>query len=172
MAPVCIGCGLAMQPLKNGVMVEEMADFGGYRLWQADAWKCPACDNRVVVGFSRTPFSEHWMPNWNAEIEANPDRIRFWGTLAEFQRYNADDWQPPGCVIDSIVDDAIATARAQAASATAPQKAELLESLRTAERASSLPLSAGNLRVWDRAHDELAHEEAENRIIVAREGSL
>jgi len=164
MAPICIECRLAMQPLKNGVIVEEMADFGGYKLWQADSWKCPSCDDRVIVGFGRTPLSEHWMPNWKAEIKANPDRIRFWGTLAEMERYDADDWQPPGYVIDTIVPDAIANAREQAAGVANPVTAgELREAVDKTERAAAgdpfTPQSAVEYAVADRLASEwVAHE--------------
>ncbi|MFH1110958.1 MAG: hypothetical protein V1790_17430 [Planctomycetota bacterium] len=94
--------------------------------------------------------------------------------------------QPPGSPY-SIRDQTIATARAQAASVTGPRKDELLESLRAAERATKPELSAEEFRAcldeterihgasmdtWSEAHDELAREEAENKIIVAQEGSL
>lgn len=130
MAPVCIGCRLAMRPLKNGVVVEQMGDLGGYSLWHADSWQCPNCGNRVIVGFARIPISEHWMPNWKAEIEANPDRLKFWHTPEEMRASGA--MMPPPLDIRTV---AFENFREQAENVTDPeQKAQLLESLRTAER--------------------------------------
>jgi len=88
MAPVCVECRLAMRPLKNGVVVEEMSDSESYKLWLADSWKCPSCGSRVITGFAREPLSEHFMPTHQAKLDREPDRLRFWNSREEAERFD------------------------------------------------------------------------------------
>lgn len=54
--PVCVPCMKEFKPLKNGVVVEDVAD----RLWAADLWECQGCGAQVITGFSREPVAASW----------------------------------------------------------------------------------------------------------------
>ena len=58
--PVCVKCQVEMRPEKNGVGVLDMADFGSYKIWDADKWKCPKCNHEIVVGFGQRAIAEHY----------------------------------------------------------------------------------------------------------------
>ena len=58
--PVCVKCGLEMKPETNGVGVLDIADFGPYKIWDADKWKCPGCKYEIVTGFGREPIAVHY----------------------------------------------------------------------------------------------------------------
>ena len=62
---VLCGCGRFMQVAQNGVTVEELTEDGaGYKLWDADRWRCPECGAEVVTGFGRAPLAEHYQPTY------------------------------------------------------------------------------------------------------------
>lgn len=60
---VCYNCGEWMEVEKNGVTV-RMKDYVG--IFHADLWVCPACGNRVLVGFKQERMSDE-----DAEIDYN-----------------------------------------------------------------------------------------------------
>jgi len=37
--PICVKCGKHMKVKKNGVLAEEMTDFGSYQVWCSDLWE-------------------------------------------------------------------------------------------------------------------------------------
>jgi len=41
-------------------LVCEYANFGPYKIWYADLWKCPNCKNEIIVGFGWNPVAEHF----------------------------------------------------------------------------------------------------------------
>jgi hypothetical protein len=76
--PICSGCGLAMKPEMNGVLVIETAHAPpqAYKTWWADEWRCPMCRHKVIVGFSeisQRPNAENM--TWAVE---HPFRVRLW----------------------------------------------------------------------------------------------
>jgi hypothetical protein len=36
-----------------------MADFGPYKLWTADLWKCPRCGVEIISGYSQRGIEDH-----------------------------------------------------------------------------------------------------------------
>lgn len=58
---VCFHCLTEYKIIKTGGWVIEM--FGDppqpYKIWSADGWKCPGCDQIVMAGFPRGPIAEH-----------------------------------------------------------------------------------------------------------------
>lgn len=58
---VCVKCQTELKPLINGITLIEMAEFGPYKVWAADTWKCPGCGTEIVSGFSHQPLrQDHW----------------------------------------------------------------------------------------------------------------
>lgn len=55
---VCVRCQTELRPETNGTIVVEMASFGPYKVWSADTWKCPGCDNETVAGFGDEPIRQ------------------------------------------------------------------------------------------------------------------
>ena len=82
MRPICSQCQIDFRPVKNGVEVLELADFGPYRLWQADEYECPACRVRIITGFADHPYAEYYQDKFKQALEAarnHPDTFRQWG---------------------------------------------------------------------------------------------
>ena len=72
--PVCVGCTKEFLPEKNGVLVCEHANFGPYKIWSADLWKCPNCGSEIIVGFGYNSVSEHFQDDfqdWLKKVEYN-----------------------------------------------------------------------------------------------------
>jgi hypothetical protein len=67
--PVCPECECEMRPETNGVGVLDTTDNGPYALWDADLWKCPKCNKKVVGGFSYLPMSEHFRADFLALVK-------------------------------------------------------------------------------------------------------
>jgi len=63
--PVCVKCQVDMKPEKNGVGLLDMAEFGPYKVWDADLWKCPECGCEVVVGTGMHAVSHHHDDNFD-----------------------------------------------------------------------------------------------------------
>ncbi len=74
---ICCDCAVELRPDKTGVPVVEMAEFGEYRIWEADRWSCPKCGHRVIAGFSDRPSSEHWRPGFAEELERAQKRVGY-----------------------------------------------------------------------------------------------
>ena len=69
---VCVKCEVEYKPEENGVVVEEMASFGSYKLWQADLVKCPKCGNEIIAGFGNENFAEHYQPDYKEILKSYP----------------------------------------------------------------------------------------------------
>ena len=67
--PVCVKCEVDLRPETNGVKVLDHANFGPYKLWDADLWKCPICEIQVVIGFGSLPLSEHYKNGFKEAVE-------------------------------------------------------------------------------------------------------
>jgi hypothetical protein len=65
---VCVKCAVELRPDKNGVPAVELADFGPYKIWGSDRWKCPVCEYTVLAGFSDDSV-EHWEDVFESELE-------------------------------------------------------------------------------------------------------
>ncbi len=67
---VCVNCQTELRCETSGTTVVDMADFGIYKVWDADTYKCPGCGNEVVTGFGERPMREHYETGfdewWNA----------------------------------------------------------------------------------------------------------
>lgn len=68
---ICVECKVEMRPLKNGCYVIETAfdPPAPYKLWFADAKKCPSCGHVVVSGFANSPIAVHHHPDFAEELE-------------------------------------------------------------------------------------------------------
>lgn len=78
---VCAKCRIELRPKRNGIIAIEMADFGPYKIWYADAWVCPQCYSKVVLGFASRPAYELYQPEFAdalALARQEPDTIEFW----------------------------------------------------------------------------------------------
>jgi hypothetical protein len=82
MVPVCAKCRIEMRIKKTGIDVEEMAGCDSpYRIWSADLFSCQGCGHEVVVGFGKTPISEHYKPEY-ADIQKTV-KVRFWPRISD-----------------------------------------------------------------------------------------
>lgn len=67
---VCVKCQTELKPETNGVLLIEMAYFGPYKVWYADAWKCPGCGAEVIEGFANHPLrQDHYAKDFPAWLE-------------------------------------------------------------------------------------------------------
>jgi hypothetical protein len=90
----CPQCQLALFVKKNGITVEEMSDFGSYKLWDADLLACPGCRLEVISNFGAKPLAEHYQKPFYERIA---ERLRLkgpwcqvWNTRKEKERYRCD----------------------------------------------------------------------------------
>lgn len=76
---VCVKCEVELKPETNGVVVIETASFGVYKVWFADAWKCPVCGVEIVSGFANKPLrQDHFaedFPEWLERVKKEAVRI-------------------------------------------------------------------------------------------------
>lgn len=82
MKPICVPCQRFFRPTKNGKsFIEGMPTENGassglaapekwrpYKLWIGDEWGCPDCGATIVVGVGFNPISEHYLPEFAAEV--------------------------------------------------------------------------------------------------------
>jgi DNA-directed RNA polymerase subunit RPC12/RpoP len=66
--PVCVKCNREMRPEKNGVGCLDLADFGPYKIWDSDLWKCPGCGYEILVGFGQKAVAEHFQAHFEQVI--------------------------------------------------------------------------------------------------------
>jgi len=57
---ICLECSTEYVPLKNGVFVCEVADFGPYKIWHTDMIYCPVCKHTIISGFGADAILEYW----------------------------------------------------------------------------------------------------------------
>ncbi len=76
---VCAACQIELQCETTGTTVIEMASFGPYKVWQADAYKCPGCGIEIVGGFAGEPLREdHYaddFPEWLEKVKTRSRRV-------------------------------------------------------------------------------------------------
>lgn len=87
--PVCVACRCFYRPKTNGFAWIEGKPHGGdvlpepsenvrglrrpevwtpYKLWNSDLWECPDCGHQVIVGHAPNPASEHYEPDFTAQV--------------------------------------------------------------------------------------------------------
>ena len=69
MTELCIKCKVSYVTIKQGVTVEETADFGSYKLYEADLKECPKCKNRIIAGFAKEHFAEHYQEGYKEALK-------------------------------------------------------------------------------------------------------
>jgi len=86
MKPICVKCERFYRPKKNGTPFVEMMPKGGpqvappgtsdrdmwqpYKLWMGDLWSCQGCGHELIVGTGSNPLSEHFKPDFEAQVKA------------------------------------------------------------------------------------------------------
>lgn len=82
MKPICVPCQRFYRPKRTGYyFVEGMPKVNGalpgkaepelwqpYKLWAGDLYACPDCGSEVVVGMGERSLSEHFMPEFQAQV--------------------------------------------------------------------------------------------------------
>ena len=74
--PVCIKCQCELKPEWNGVGVVDYAEYGPYKIWDADLWKCPKCGYELVVGFGDMAISHHHDDHFGQVLEGYKKNAR------------------------------------------------------------------------------------------------
>ena len=78
---VCVTCHCELKPETSGTTVIETANFGVYKVWNADTWKCPGCGVEIVAGFAKLPLREdHFeadFPEWLERVKSTARRIEY-----------------------------------------------------------------------------------------------
>ena len=69
--PCCVDCKTGYVPLKNDIVVLETMDdeMQPYKLWCADLVQCPKCKHRVITGFGKKHFAEHFEKNFHKDCK-------------------------------------------------------------------------------------------------------
>jgi hypothetical protein len=76
---ICCRCAVELRCDKNGVPAVELAEFGPYRIFGSDRWKCPICEYTVLAGFS-AEWHEHYEEHFDAAlnlVRQNEDTVEF-----------------------------------------------------------------------------------------------
>ena len=71
---VCVTCHVELRCDKTGLPAVEMAEFGPYKIWEADRWVCPGCGMKVIAGFADHTSAEHFMPGFDQFHEQQKTR--------------------------------------------------------------------------------------------------
>lgn len=69
MTEICVKCNVSYITKKNGVIVEELAQFGSYKLWEADLKECPKCHHQIISGFAQHSFAEHYQTDYKDKLQ-------------------------------------------------------------------------------------------------------
>lgn len=83
MKPICVKCQRFYRVKKNGysfiegmpivdravVGVRGNGEWQPYKLWVGDLWECPDCLAQIIVGTGLNPISEHYQPEFVAQVE-------------------------------------------------------------------------------------------------------
>lgn len=69
--PCCVDCKTGYVPLKNDIIVLETMDdkMRPYKLWSADLVQCPKCKHRLITGFGKNSYAEHYQSDFDAIFE-------------------------------------------------------------------------------------------------------
>ena len=82
--PLCVNCNIFYRIYKTGAYLIEMFNTPPrpYKIWQADAWKCPGCDSIIFKGYGQSEMfskvGEHYQKNFDSileKIRSNPDNL-------------------------------------------------------------------------------------------------
>ena len=65
----CVACQCELRRHATGIFFVEMTNFGPYKLWHADLWKCPGCGYEAVHGFGDRPLREHYEPDFKEFLD-------------------------------------------------------------------------------------------------------
>ena len=90
--PCCVDCKTGYVPLKNDIVVLETMDdqMQPYKLWCADLLQCPKCKHRLITGFGRQQFAEHYEQDFQSQLKRYTEKgILF--TISG-QRLAMSDW--------------------------------------------------------------------------------
>lgn len=78
MTEICLKCSVSYITKKQGIVVNELAHFGSYKLWEADLKECPVCHHQIISGFAQKNFSEHFQIGHKENLEkAKEKRILY-----------------------------------------------------------------------------------------------
>lgn len=66
---LCIKCEVRYIIKKAGIIIEEMASFGSYKIWLGDLKECPKCKHQIIGGFGKSPIHEHYKPLYKAYLK-------------------------------------------------------------------------------------------------------
>lgn len=82
--PACVPCGRFFRPERNGELVAENKPIGGrsvppglteapkmwtgYKIWRADIWRCQGCGTEIIVGYSQSPVSQDYHPDFKDQL--------------------------------------------------------------------------------------------------------
>lgn len=61
-------CGSIFKPYKNGAIVEMLVNGSPYYKIYSDKLKCKGCGMIIYTGFAKQPISEHYMEDYNDEM--------------------------------------------------------------------------------------------------------
>ena len=78
---ICSACNVKLEAFKNDVYLDETAQFGHYKLWVGDLYKCPGCGVEIVSGLGKAPIAEHYEERFEQimeEIKANNRKVVVW----------------------------------------------------------------------------------------------
>lgn len=70
---LCLKCNKNYRTKKGGVVVNELAEFGSYKLWAADLKECPECGHQIIAGFAKEEYSEHYKPDHKERLQKAKD---------------------------------------------------------------------------------------------------
>lgn len=74
---VCLRCRIPFRPLKNDVTAEAYVGDDPYYKVRCDAWQCPRCGVKILIGFGNAPFTEAYMPNYNSGSRSFRSSVSF-----------------------------------------------------------------------------------------------
>jgi hypothetical protein len=67
--PICVACSVDMRPYKNDVVAVDVANFGDYKAWCADLWRCPKCKHEIITGFGFDAFTVHHEDDFQQKLQ-------------------------------------------------------------------------------------------------------
>lgn len=70
-SPICVECKVEMTIAKSGVYIIETYTVHKlpYKVWHADAWRCPVCGHLTVAGFGNNPIYANWEEDFKERVD-------------------------------------------------------------------------------------------------------
>ena len=67
MAITCVNCERGYQRIELGIYLVEMFcdPPQPYKIWSADLWQCPGCNDKVVSGRGDNPLIHHFQDGFD-----------------------------------------------------------------------------------------------------------